>query len=181
MWDATTGDVVVAASRGDQGAWRELVRRHAGTVWAATRQFRLSRQDAEDVSQTTWLLLAVHIRTLKDPAAIGAWLTTTARRESIRLIRRRRREAAADLSDPPTLVDHSAEQGHEVVLRAELRAAVRSAFLDLPEHCRRLLAMLIQDPPPSYAEISAALKIPRGSIGPTRARCLDRLRKVIEP
>jgi RNA polymerase sigma factor (sigma-70 family) len=180
--DVATKDVVVAARDGDQAAWRELVRRHAGLVWTVARSFRLSRQDIEDVSQTTWLLLAAHIRTLKDPAALSGWLATTARREGIRLAKRRGLETLVDPQDPGAdRADADAVDGQDQVLRIELQERVRSAFLRLPVHCRRLLSLLIQDPPPSYAEVSATLGIPRGSIGPTRARCLARLREVIDP
>jgi RNA polymerase sigma factor (sigma-70 family) len=180
--DVPTEDVVVAARDGDQAAWRELVRRFAGLVWTVARSFRLCEQDAEDVSQATWLLLAVHIRTLKEPAAVGGWLATTARRESIRLARRRRLETPVDLQDPGAdPADPGAVDGEDLVLRLERQERVRSAFLRLPYYCRRLLSLLMQDPPPSYTEVSAILGIPRGSIGPTRGRCLDRLREVVDP
>ena len=171
-------EVVSAARDGDQAAWRELVRRYTGTVWAVTRAYRLSQQDAEDVSQIAWLQLATHLRALKDPAAIGGWLATTVRREIIRLLRRRGREVLADphspAVDPADFVDH----GEEAAIRAELRAIIRMGFARLPEHCRALLALLMRDPPLPYVEVGDALGIPRGSIGPMRARCLSRLRKV---
>lgn len=173
-------DIVAAAGAGDQAAWRELVRRYGTTVWAVTRTFRLAPADAEDVSQATWLLLALHLDTLKEPAAIGGWLVTTARRESIRLLRRRGRELPADPLEPTADVpDAGAAQGEEIVLRAEQRALVRAGFAQLPESCRRLLSLLMRDPPPPYEQISAELGIARGGIGPTRRRCLERLRKVI--
>jgi RNA polymerase sigma factor (sigma-70 family) len=179
--DWPTAKVVIAARNGDQAAWRELVRRCARMVWGIARSYRLSQQDAEDVSQTTWLLLATHLGTLEEPAAVGGWLATTARRESLRLARRRGREVPTDPHEPAAdRVEGGAEHGEEVVIRAERMDEVRRAFAQLPEHCRRLLELLMQDPSPSYEEISATLDMPRGGIGPTRARCLDRLRKVIE-
>jgi RNA polymerase sigma factor (sigma-70 family) len=174
-------ELVAAAGSGDQGAWRELVRRYARSVWTVTHAFRLSAQDAEDVSQTTWLLLAVHLPTLKEPAAVGGWLSTTARRESIRLLSRRGRELPADPLVPVAdTADRSAGQVDDSLLRAEARQAVRAGLAQLPSHCRELLAMLVREPAPTYAEISAELGLPRGSIGPTRGRCLERLRKVIQ-
>jgi RNA polymerase sigma factor (sigma-70 family) len=179
--DVLVEELVAAAGAGDQDAWRELVDRYGRTVWAVTHSFRLSDQDAQDVSQTAWLLLAVHLKTIENPVAVGAWLATTARRECLRLLRRRGRELPADpldaMADRP---DTAAEQAEDTVLRAELRALVRAAFAQLPEPCRRLLALLLRDPPPSYDVISAKLGIPRGGIGPTRRRCLDRLRKVVD-
>jgi RNA polymerase sigma factor (sigma-70 family) len=150
-------------------------------VWGIARSYRLSAHDVEDVSQTTWLLLATHLRSLEDPAAVGGWLATTARRESLRVVRRQGREV---LVDPPVEIQPTgslAETGEEVVLRTERRTQVQSAFARLPDHCRQLLVLLMRDPPAPYEEISARLGVPRGSIGPTRARCLDRLRKVIDP
>jgi RNA polymerase sigma factor (sigma-70 family) len=178
VYDDSIEDVVNAARDGDQAAWRELVRRYSGTVWAVARAHRLTQQDAEDVSQTAWLQLATHLRTLKDPAAIGGWLATTVRREIIRLLRRRGREIPSDPHSPAVDIVDDVEHGEEAAVRSELRAIIRMGFARLPEHCRTLLALLIQDPPPSYVEIGDALGIPRGSIGPMRARCLSRLRKV---
>lgn len=172
-------DVVLAAQRGDQVAWRELVRRFGRLVWVIARSYRLTEQDAEDVSQTTWLQLALHVRTLKDPSAVRGWLSTTARRESLRLAARRRELPADPLRPGLDRIDDDAVQGEDVVLRAELRERVREAFTRMSEPCQRLLTLLMADPPTPYAEISAKLGIPRGGIGPTRARCLDRLREVI--
>lgn len=178
MNDVPIEEVVIAARGGDQAAWRELVRRYAGIVWALARTYRLSQQDAEDVSQTAWLQLATHIRHLKDPAAIGGWLATTTRHEILRLLRRRGREVPADPHDPSVDVADGLEHGEEIAIRAEQWATVRWGLALLPEQCRALLTLLVQDPPPSYVEIGRELGIPRGSIGPMRARCLSRLRKV---
>jgi RNA polymerase sigma factor (sigma-70 family) len=171
-------EVVSLARAGDQAAWRELVRRYSGTVWAVARSYRLSQQDTEDVSQTAWLQLATHLQTLKDPAAIGGWLATTVRREIVRLLRRRGREVPSDPHNPAADLPDDADHGEEAALRAELRTIIRMGFARLPEHCKALLALMVQDPPPSYAEIGEVLGMPRGSIGPMRARCLGRLRKV---
>jgi RNA polymerase sigma factor (sigma-70 family) len=177
----SAAELVIAARNGDQGAWKELVGRYARMVWVIARQYRLSEQDAEDVSQTTWLLLATHLGKLKEPGAVGGWLATTARRESLRLARRRAREVPTDPYDAAQeLRDDHAEHGEDVVLREEQADRVRRAFRHLPDRCQRLLALLMQEPAPSYDEISALLEMPRGSIGPTRARCLEQLRKVID-
>jgi RNA polymerase sigma factor (sigma-70 family) len=176
--DIPIEEVVSAAQGGDQAAWREIVRRYSGTVWAVARSYRLSQQDTEDVSQVAWLQLATHLKMIKEPAAIGGWLATTVRREIIRLLRRRAREVPTDPHNPAVDAADLAEQGEEKAIRAELRAIIRMGFARLPEHCRTLLALLVQEPPLSYIEVSGALGMPRGSIGPMRARCLDRLRKV---
>ena len=179
MEEIPTAKLVIAARDGDQAAWSELVRRYKGLVWGIARSYGLSQQDSEDVSQTTWLLLATHIRTIKEPAAITGWLATTVRRESARLLRRRGREIPADPHDATVdIADTNAEYGEEIAIRLEAVAAIRSGYARLSENCKKLLALLIKEPPLSYAEISDAMKIPRGSIGPMRARCLERLRKI---
>lgn len=169
--------VVDAAARGDEAAWAELVRRFARLVLSTARSFRLSPEEMEDVSQTTWLLLALNIRTLRDPEAISGWLVTTARRESLRLLRYRHREQAVDNEDLDVR-DRNSPDVDEEVLREELRGQVRRAFGLLSEQCQRLLRMLMDDPPKSYHEIHAELGMPLGSIGPIRARCLEKLRRL---
>jgi RNA polymerase sigma factor (sigma-70 family) len=179
MEEMSNEEVVIAARNGDQRAWRELVRRYHGLVWAVARSFGLSKHDTEDVSQTTWLQLAIHIRALKDPAAVGGWLATTSRRESLRAVRRRSRELPTDFDDPSIdQADYHAEQGEDKVVRAELRSRITSSFARLPEFCRTLLTLLLQEPPLSYDEIGKILGMRRGSIGPNRARCLGKLRKI---
>ena len=122
-----------------------------------------------------WLRLVEHLDGVREPRALPGWLATTARHEGLRLIKRRGRDVpvdpggttfdTADVSDPgQALVD-------------DLRShALREAMLELPEKRRELLLLLLTDPPLSYDEISARLEIPRGSIGPTRARALEQLR-----
>jgi DNA-directed RNA polymerase specialized sigma24 family protein len=125
-----------------------------------------------------WLLLVEQLGNLRVPAALPGWLATTTQRECLRVLRAARRY---DLTGAPLESQMPAGAGdamieHEI-LAAELNAALRAAFTDLPPRCRRLLSMLLSDPPFSYAKISAVLSIPVGSIGPQRARCLDRLRR----
>src|SRR4051794_25415750 len=92
-------ELVQAAVAGDQAAWNELVERFQGLVWATSRSYRLSRADAADVAQTTWLRLVENLNRIHDPERLGAWLATTARRECLRHIRLHGRE---QLSDEPT-------------------------------------------------------------------------------
>jgi RNA polymerase sigma factor (sigma-70 family) len=179
--DATVSDddiaeLVAAAAGGDERAWSELVRRYSGLVLATVRAVRLPPEDVKDVGQVTWLQLATHIRSLRDPLAIAGWLATTARHEAIRLARRRRQEQRLD-DEHAEIADPHAPPLDEGLLRDEGRARVRRGFAKLSERCQRLLGLLARDPPLSYTEISAAMDMPIGSIGPTRARCLDRLRQ----
>jgi RNA polymerase sigma factor (sigma-70 family) len=166
--------VVRAASGGDRAAVSELVERFAVRVRLVARQHRLAAHDVEDVVQTTWLRLLEHAHTIREPTAVGAWLETTARRESLRVIRASGRERPTNnelVLDAPV-----APVGEQRLRAAEDRAALAGALKQLPDDRRELLSMLFAEPTPSYAEISRALDMPVGSIGPTRARCLARLR-----
>ena len=166
--------IVRAAAGGDDGAWNELVDRYGGLVWAVARGHRLSATDAADVSQCTWLRLVEHLGTLKNPAAVGAWLATTARRECLRVIECSRQQIPYGDDLPEPLHDDPAID--EELLRDERDALLWQAVSRLRGEDQALLRLLAADPPASYNEITAALGMPIGSIGPTRARCLERLR-----
>jgi len=172
--DLPAGDLVARAKVGDQHAWDTLVDRYAPLVWSICRRYRLSRADADDVGQDVWLQLVAHLHTIRDPAALPGWLATTTARQSARAARRARQPASRP--GPGNLPDPTATTTEHELLQAERHGALRQALTDLPPPCQRLLALLLEDPPPSYATISAALGIPVGSIGPTRARCLHKLR-----
>jgi RNA polymerase sigma factor (sigma-70 family) len=174
LGDEAVRRLVRRASDGDQRAWNELVEQFSGLVWSVTRAHGLNSTDAADISQTTWQLLVEHLDRLHDPARIGAWLATTARRQCIQQQRSRSRLIPrGDLPDPIS----DAPPPDTALLTKERDLALYSALADLPPNDRRLLHMLTADPTPSYAQISAALAIPTGSIGPTRARALARLRR----
>ncbi|MFD0687943.1 RNA polymerase sigma factor [Actinomadura fibrosa] len=175
--DPTVVALVNRAGAGDQDAWNDLVDRYAPLVWSVCRRFRLGAADADDVGQSVWLRLVEHLPRLRDPAALPGWLATTTRRECLRVVRAQQRKERIEqpLDTYMTPGEQDALVEHEV-LAAERNMLLRTAFGQLPEHCRRLLALLMQDPPLSYAEISARLDTSIGSIGPTRARCLQRLR-----
>jgi RNA polymerase sigma factor (sigma-70 family) len=170
--------LVDRAAAGDEGAWNEIVERYAPLVWSICGRYRLGYEEAHDVGQTVWLLLVEKIGDLRQPAALPGWLATTTQRECFRVLRVERRHAHAELPPedqmPP---DPDAAMIEEEVLAAERGAAFRAAFDSLPGGCQALLALLASDPPPGYAEISATLGVAVGSVGPMRARCLDRLRR----
>jgi len=180
-FDRTPAALIRAAGGGDEAAWAELVSRYSGMVWAVARGHRLGPADAADVVQTVWLRLVEHLDRLHDPEHVGGWLATTTRHECLRVIRRAGRElpdedieASADSLAAPEPSPES------VVLADERKVLLWQALERLPERCRTLLRALAMAPDGGYAEISAALGMPIGSIGPTRARCLDRLRAQIE-
>jgi RNA polymerase sigma factor (sigma-70 family) len=173
----TVADLVGRAARGDRGAWETLVEEFAGVVWSAARAYRLSDADAADVFQATWVCLLEHIDDLQDPARLAGWLATTARRKAVRVANHNLRVLPTD-EEPP--VADGDGQGAETRLAAEeLDAAIRQALTSLPERDQRLLELLVADPRPPYEEIARRLDMPIGSIGPTRARALERLRQAI--
>jgi len=175
--DPVVTDLVTRARNGDQQAWDALVERYAPLVWSICRRHRLGPADADDIGQSVWLRLVDQLGTLRDPAALAGWLATTTRRECLRVLRAAQGPLAARYQlDAEQIPDDQAGTADRELLAAERHAALREALADLPPRGQRLIDLLIQDPPVSYAEISARLGIPVGSIGPTRNRCLDTLR-----
>ena len=179
------GILVRSAADGDKTAWTTLVEHFSGLVWSIARAHRLGAADAEEVFQITWLRFTENVSRLRDPDRVGAWLATTARNESLKVIRLGARVTA---TDSPQVLDRASEEGspETAVLAAEedadrLRRARQlwSAFQQLNDRCQQLLRMLIASPPPSYADIAALLDIAIGSIGPTRGRCLAQLRLLL--
>jgi RNA polymerase sigma factor (sigma-70 family) len=169
--------LVGAAVDHDEEAWNELVRRFAGLVAATVRRYRLSRTDAQDVSQFVWLRLVEHLSALREPAALPGWLSTTTRHECERHLRTNGRSVA---TDPTTLepFDHTGDPHiDDSLLADERRRTLLEGLAELSTHQRDLLLMLSADPPYAYAEISRTMGIPVGSIGPTRSRILARLRE----
>ena len=175
--DPTVVALVTRAAEGDPTAWDEIVERYAALVWSICARFQLSNSDQEDVAQTVWLLLVEQLGKLRERAALPGWLATTTYRECLRVVTaaRKMERPATGLDDALQFVDNTVID--EEILMAERNAALQAALAELPPRCQRLLARLSSDPPSSYAEISAELGIPIGSIGPQRARCLERLRK----
>jgi RNA polymerase sigma factor (sigma-70 family) len=175
--DLLVTDLVTRARNGDRQAWDALVDRYAPLIWSVCRRHRLDDADAEDVGQGVWLRLVDQLGNVRDPAALPGWLVTTTRRECLRVLRATREPLASGYQlDAETLPDEQAVTAEQELLAAERHAALREALADLPADGQQLIALLIQDPPVPYAEISARLGIPVGSIGPNRARCLEKLR-----
>ena len=154
-----------------------LVDRYAPLIWSICRKHQLGA-DAEDISQSVWTQLLDHLDKIRDPAALPGWLATTTRRECLRPLSTARGPLADGyVMDAEAIPDEQARTAAEELLAAERHAALREAFRELPPCGQRLILVLIEDPPVPYAEISARLGIPVGSIGPARRRCLDKLRR----
>jgi RNA polymerase sigma factor (sigma-70 family) len=176
--DSSVTALVARVGEGDQEAWNEIVERYAPLVWSICLRYRLDRQDIDDVGQSVWLLLVEHIGGLREAAALPGWLAATTRHECLRVLRAGQRQDQAGLPPEEQIPgDPEAASIEQELIEAERNAALRAALADLPDRCRELLSMLISDPPPAYTQISATLGIAVGSIGPIRARCLERLRR----
>jgi RNA polymerase sigma factor (sigma-70 family) len=176
--DRSITDLVTRARHGDQRAWDGLVERYAPLVWSICHRYQLRSADVDDVHQIVWLQLVSRLDKIRDPAALPGWLAITTRRECVRVLRAARGPRAAEpVPDAETIPDERALIAEQELLAAERHAALREALARLSPGCQRLIGKLVEDPPLTYAQISASLGIPVGSIGPLRGRCLDKLRR----
>ncbi|HYY55676.1 MAG TPA: sigma-70 family RNA polymerase sigma factor [Pyrinomonadaceae bacterium] len=170
-----------ACRRGDESAWELLVERYQRLLYAIPRRAGLDKDQAAEVFQEVFMTLLEKLDDIEQPDRLQAWLVTTARRKTWRLISRENRlqnpagDEEENESELDKLVD-TAQLPDEVLMRLEEQHRVRTALAQLDERCRKLLTMLFYEPePPPYAEIAAAIGTTEGSIGPTRARCLKKL------
>jgi RNA polymerase sigma factor (sigma-70 family) len=175
VWtNATTGAVVDAAGLGEDEAWTELHRRYSRMIGRIARNFGCGDADVPDVQQAVWARLFQNIQRIRQPELVGGWLAVVARRECIRLMRRREEVMPVDDMAPSA---PSEDEPDMILLRAEAQAVVRRAVADLTPRRRTLLETMLDNPDISYEQLSAQLDIPVGSIGPTRQRGLDELRR----
>ncbi|KAB2976068.1 MULTISPECIES: RNA polymerase sigma factor [unclassified Streptomyces] len=179
---ADVGALVRSAVDGDAAAWKALVEGLSPLVWSVVRAHRLGEADAHEVYQTVWFRFAQNLGRIREPDKAGSWLASTARHESLKVLKSLRR---LTVTSDPQLLDRVSEERtpEQSVLDSEEAAAeserirwMWQEFEKLGERCRQLLRVLMASPPPSYQEVSAALGIAVGSIGPLRQRCLRRLR-----
>jgi RNA polymerase sigma factor (sigma-70 family) len=171
-------DLVTRANKGNQQAWDALVEWYAPLIWSICRRQRLDNAAADDVGQRVWLHLVSQLDKIRDPAALPGWLATTTQRECSTIRRAMRRsQSPGHVLDAGHIPDQQTGMAEHELLAAERHAALREAVTRLSPCCQRLIAVLIEDPPVPYAQISARLGIPVGSIGPSRSRCLERLRR----
>lgn len=168
------GALVERAAAGDERAWQLLINRFDATIRALARRHGLNTYDCDEVAQRTWLALHRHVGTLGTHPAIGGWLLLTARRECLRVLAAGKRELPAE--DPVAGREPTGEPIDETLLENERRDALHRAIRRAPDHERRVLDLLLRHPELTYDELSIALGIPKGSIGPTRGRCIARLR-----
>ena len=171
-------DLVARVRGGDGQAWDALIDRYAPLISSICRKYQLGRADADDIAQSVWLHLVDHLDHIRDAAALPGWLATTTRRECWRVLRTSPAPQKIILEpNADHRSDEHARAPEQQLLATERHAAVREAFTHLPPEGRRLFALLLADPPLPYAEIGARLGMPVGSIGPTRSRYLDKIRR----
>lgn len=164
---------------GDERAWDEVVDRFAGLVWSVARSYRLTSAATDDVVQTVWLRLAEHAGRIRQPERLASWLATTTRNEALRVIRGSSRLTPQATSDE--LIEPTTPSVEERVTDDDTLRAVLRAFAQLSPEDQQLMRLLCAVPPLDYQTIAELLGRPIGSIGPTRARCLERLKKLLPP
>ena len=177
--EVESGALLSRAAAGESEAWDRLIDRYSGMVMSVARGHGLNSSDAADVSQTVWLRLVEHLSRIENPDRVGGWLAVTTQRESRRFRRHAQRSVPVD--DDCALEPRWPAPGPDsAILAFERDRRVAAACAQLAPRCRNMLAMLFDEEPPTYKELSAALDMPAGSIGPTRMRCLDCLRRLYE-
>jgi RNA polymerase sigma factor (sigma-70 family) len=173
--DRELAATVRAAVAGDGRAFASLVDRFDRPLRAIARSYGLSRWDADDVIQNTWMQFMQHGGGLREPAAVSGWLATTARRHCLRALQSHVRE---HLTEDPALEERGQDGRLDAgILAAERRAALDASLSRLSRRQRELITLLLDEPDISYTEVAQRLALPVGSIGPTRARSLSRLRR----
>lgn len=188
--DELSNTVLLArCRRGDAQAWQVLVQRYARLVHSIPVRHGLTPTEVDDVGQEVFMALAQQLASIDDPERLPGWLATTARRISWQMLGRRKREIPgeeADLTEREVTGGALLAAAHmpsmqEVLAGWERQSALQAGFASLGERCRQLLhAIFLDDAEPSYDQISAQLDIPKGSIGPTRNRCLAQLREILQ-
>jgi len=177
----TDRKLIIACRRGDERAWETLIARHERLVFSIARRHGLTAEDAADVTQTVFIILLQSIDRLPDDVNLGGWLTTVTRRHTWRAMTRLGRELPGEKEDVAESTTLLGRQTSNPVDRWETLQAMHESLNRLGGRCQRLLLALYFDTTePSYAEVAARLNMPVGSIGPTRARCLTKLKTLLE-
>jgi RNA polymerase sigma factor (sigma-70 family) len=172
--DSPVAPLLAGAAQGMEWAWTEIIRRYTPLVVSVCRRYQVVDADADDVGGDVWLRLVANLRTIRIPEALPGWLTATTRNECLMLLRHKKRQLPSGHEIAASEPEPEAEAA---LLVQERRDAVRHAMARLPEREQKLLSMLFSDPPTPYTTISSVLGIPMGTIGPTRQRCLARMRR----
>jgi RNA polymerase sigma factor (sigma-70 family) len=177
---STVAALVEKARQGEAGAWEELVARFGGMIAATGRRYRLTPSDVGELQQTTWLRLVENLHRIEQPERVGGWLATTARRESLQLLRRAGKYHSGADQMLANMPDKHLPEPDARPIAEERETVLRAGWGRLKPRCQELLSLLISDDPVGYKDLSKLLQMPVGSIGPTRARCLEHLRRLVE-
>jgi RNA polymerase sigma factor (sigma-70 family) len=179
-------DLLAACLRGDQDAWDALVDRYAALIYSVPLKYGFDEADAADVFQAVCVTLVEKLGSVREPRGLAGWIVTTASRECLAVIRRQRRELGAlavhgSLSADVEPADPQLPPEEEL-LALERQQVVRTAVSQLPGNCRRLIEELFSDTAerPTYQQLAGGMGVPMNSLGPTRARCLQRLRRLLK-
>jgi RNA polymerase sigma factor (sigma-70 family) len=173
MTPPSNDELLRSAASGDERAWTEIVGRYRGLVSAVVRSYRLQDADAHDAEQRTWLRLVEHRNAVRDPERLGGWLATTASRECLRILRESRAVATDELDAMPD-PDRTVE---DRVVDADTVSRLWTIVAALPPRGQTIMMELFADEPRPYAEVARATGIPIGSLGPSRARLIERVRR----
>ena len=180
----TTAELIRRAADGDEGAWNEIVDEFSGLLHGVIGRCRLSPAQAQDAVQTTWLRLVEHLDDIRDPRSLPGWLRTTAFRAALEVAKQARREEPLEHDEQGSparqVLGQDVDRPEASVLRGDRERLVRQVLTTLSPRDQQLLQLLVSPAQPSYEQIGARLGMPVGSIGPTRARLLRRLRTALE-
>ncbi|SRR5712691_9173320 len=177
---ARLADLVNLAKAGHSEALGEFVTEFTPMLWQVARATGLSSSDAEDVLQSVWLSLISHLETIHTPGALASWLVITTRRESWRVRKEDHHQEPTEQQRLISIPDPMPGSEEQAIMAEEGRR-LWAAFRTLSQRCQQLLRVVAFDPRPNYDELAAILEMPRGSVGPTRGRCLEKLRAALEP
>jgi RNA polymerase sigma factor (sigma-70 family) len=184
--EQTDSEVLLACRRGEEEAWETLVGRYQRLIYSIARRAGLDRDLSAEVFQEVFTTLVQNLDQIEHPERLPGWLITTARRQTWRLLKRQspslNRLVAQEASElEMEMVFDDSPLPDEVLIQMEQQHRVQRAVGELDDRCRKLLTLLFyRHPPPAYSEIAATLKTPESSIGPTRARCLKKLLRLLE-
>ncbi len=166
-------DILKCVTAGDHDAFQIVVRRFERLLWSVCWSAGLSCDDAEDVAQVVWIRFLENATSIREPERLAGWLATTAHRQCLKHLQQRARTTPTDKVPELNISTDASDD----LVKSHIHTEIRHALTRASERCRLLLALLLHEPPLEYAEISTTLNMPVGSIGPTRQRCLDRLRR----
>ena len=168
------------AREGNAAAWEELVARFGGMIAATGRRYRLSPSDLAELQQTTWLRLVENLHRIDQPERVGGWLATTARRESLQLLKKAAKYHVGADDMLANMADRDLPEPDARPIAEESAALLRAGFDRLNPRCQEMLKLLVSDDPMGYRDVSQLFQMPVGSIGPTRGRCLEHLKRLVE-